>query len=297
MGKDSGGGEAAQTTEVIPWSGSQPYLTAGLQNYAGLSMQGGPKYYPGQTYVNQDPLQNYAQNLSLAYGMQSLPQQVGDARTAQAQMLRAPDVANNPYVGGMADVIQKRLGRQFTQEMMPRIEGGAVAAGQKGGSREALANLSGKAYGQGLDQQRAGLAMAPATAQFGLSPMNVIGGVGDYRQAIANQQLQADRSRFDFNTQRPYNNLDWYMSGVNFAPWGQQSTTEGPDQSGFNLGGAIGGGLMGSSLVGPVGGMLSNAGLGLGAGGMGPSAFLASGMANPLTLPLIAGGAILGGLF
>lgn len=311
----SGGGsdEVEQTSTTAPWGPMQPYLKEGMRGAQQMYRQGGPGYYPGQTYVTPDPLQNYAQNLRLAYGMQSLPGQVGEARAAQSQMLTAPDVAQNPYVGGMADVISKRMARQFTEEMAPRIEGGAVAAGQLGSpgtdarmrramrgvseaTGDALAGLYGQAYGQGLEQQRAGLAMAPTTAQFGLMPMDVMGGVGDYRQAIAQQALQADMDRFGYQQQQPYTNVEWYLRQLGAgSPYSTSTgTTEQPGSS--PLAGAVGGGLMGASLAPMAGKLAAGAGLGLSGGAMGPSAMLAGGMANPMMLPLMAGGALIGGL-
>ena len=153
---------------------------------------------------------------------------------------------------------------------MPRIEGGAVAAGQKGGSREAiasalaardtqeatgdaLAGLYADAYGQGLTQQARGLGFAPQTMQMGLAPMGVIGGVGDYRQNIANQYLQADMNRYNYGQELPFSNIDRYLSALNSAPWGQsgKSTQEVPGTS--PIAGAVGGGLAGYGLASTLG--------------------------------------------
>jgi hypothetical protein len=258
---------ASTTQQVVPWSGVQPGLNEAYKRYSELFKAGGPQYYPGQTYVSPDPLQNYAQNLSLAYATQSLPQQFGQTQAALGQMLDAPNVAQNPYIGGVADVIQKRLGRQFTENINPAIRSGAVASGGLGGSRQALAQglaargtqeatgdalaqLYADAYGQGLGQQRAGVGYSPAIMQAGMMPFQIMGDVGAYRRGTAEQALQADIDRYQFGQERPYSIADRYLAALGQTPWGQQGTSTQPGSS--RLAGAVGGGLLGASALGPA---------------------------------------------
>ena len=158
--------ESTQTME--PWGPMQPHLQKIMNEGGRLYGQGGPGYYPGQTFAGRDPLSDQAQNLRLNYATNSMPGQIYDTQRAQSFALNSPDVANNPYVGGMADVIQERMGRSFTEDVVPRLEGAAVAAGQPGGSRtnlineplaagrfgealgDSLQNLYGSAWGKGL---------------------------------------------------------------------------------------------------------------------------------------------------
>ena len=50
-------GSTQTTTTSAPWSGQQPYLTSGFQQAQNLFNQGGPQYYPGQTYAGPTGLQ------------------------------------------------------------------------------------------------------------------------------------------------------------------------------------------------------------------------------------------------
>ena len=50
-------GSTTTTTSSAPWSGQQPYLTSGFQQAQNLFNQGGPQYYPGQTYAGPTDLQ------------------------------------------------------------------------------------------------------------------------------------------------------------------------------------------------------------------------------------------------
>lgn len=304
-----GGGDQEVQQKADPWSGVQPHL---LEAYGAAQDQfrgGGPQYYPGETYVNRDPLENYAQNLSLNYATESLPAQIAQAQGAQAFQLNAPDVANNPYVTGMIDRQQTRLNRNLQENLLPAIGHNAIHAGQMGGSRqgiaegiamrgtqEALADAMAQtqldAYGQGLDAQARGLAFSPQMMQMGLMPMDLIKGAGEYNRATQEQALAADMAEYDFNQNRPEQNVDRYLGRLQGVPWGSTSTTSGGGSGGFSPSGALGGAMLGYSAMPALGGAMAGA-----AGGMGPSAMLAAGMANPLAVPLLVGGGLLGGLF
>lgn len=274
--KDSVGSQKTTTT-VVPWKEVQPNLIEGFESARQNFLTGGIQPYPGQTYVPTDPMQDYAQNLNLAYAQQSMPGQVGQAQNALSQMLTAPDVANNQYIGGVADVIQNRLGRQFQEQLMPRIGSNAVAAGQYGGSRQgvaeglaargvfeatgdALAQLYGDAYGQGLTQQARGMGYVPAMAQFGMAPMEIMGNVGAYRQAQAAQALQDDMQRFSAYQEMPFLNTERYLAALQGAsPYA--ATTGTQQQPGASpLAGALGLGQLGLGAYGA--GLFGGAGLG-----------------------------------
>jgi hypothetical protein len=209
--------------------------------------------------------------------------------------LMAPDVANNPYIGGVADVISNRMARQYNENLLPGIRSGAVASGQLGGSRQgiaeglaargtseatgdALAALYSDAYGQGLDAQGRALAVGPQTMQASMMPSQAVGQVGQFYRGQDEMALQSDMDRYNYNEQLPYQNLSNYMNVLQGAPWGSSTTGQGP--KGNPITGALGGAMMGAAIPG----MLGPAGMGLMA-------------ANPAAWPFMLGGAALGGLF
>ena len=170
MGGKSGGDQET-TQEAVPWSGVQPYLKDFLGDASNLYQQGGPGYYPGQTFAGRDPLSDQAQNLKLNYAMNSMPGQIYDSQRALSSALNAPDAANNPYVQNMMQSNQFMANRNLSENLLPRISSGAVAGGQKGGSREGIAqglamrgtqeglmnannSLMMDAYGKGLGAQQ-----------------------------------------------------------------------------------------------------------------------------------------------
>lgn len=172
------------------------------------------EFFPGQTYAPQTELERQAIE-SLAggaagYGESVLP--------AWMMALQAPDVANNPYVTGMAEAIQSRVNRNLAENVMPNIRmGGAltggwgtgqdVAAGIAGrGTQdvlsEQLAGLYGSAYGQGLMAQQGALGMAPAMLG---GEAAMLGRAGALERAEAQRAIDEEMARFQFNQMEPWN--------------------------------------------------------------------------------------------
>ena len=237
----SGGGDDTTSTTVQkadPWKGVQPYLKQGYADATDLYEAGGPQYYPGQTYVDNNAFENMGAQMGLNYAMNQMPGQVGSMLQAQNDLFRAPDVANNQYVGGMADVIQDRMSRQFTEQMNPAIRGGAVASGQFGGSRQALAEqgamgrvsestgdalaqLYGSAYDTGLDAAGRAMQLAPQTLQAGMMPSQGVSQYGEYLRGQDELALQDSLNRYNYEQNAPQQNLATYMNYLQGRPGGQ----------------------------------------------------------------------------
>jgi len=273
-GGGSGGGTQTTVQKADPWAGVQPYLKQGYAAATKLYEQGGPQYYPGQTYVNANPYENMGAQMGLNYAMNQMPGQVGSMLQAQNDLFSAPDVANNQYVGGMADVIQDRMSRQFTEQLNPAIRGGAVASGQLGGSRQALteagairnvsestgdalAQLYGNAYDTGLDAAGRAMQLAPQTLQAGMMPSQGGSQYGQFQRQQDELALQDDLNRYNYEQNAPQQNLATYMNYLQGAPWGSTSTGTMPSQGGgFSGSGTLGGAMAGAqlgSMFGPIG--------------------------------------------
>lgn len=303
-GKSDAPDETSSVQQVVPWEGVQPYLKNMFSTAANQFSQGGPQYYPGQTYPSRDPLQDQAQQLNLNYATNSMPGQIYDAQRAQSFALNSPDAANNPYVQNMMQSNAFNLNRNLQENLLPSVRGGALAAGGVGGSRQgiaeglamrgtqdALANANAQtmmgAYGQGLDAQGRALAMAPQSMNLGMMPMNVMSQVGAYNQGIDQTALGADMERWNYNQNLPWNTLNNYNSLLSSTPWGSSSTSTASGGGGGSspIAGALGGGLagaaIGSGISSALPGWLGSAGLGFTGWGA----------------PLAIGGALLGGLF
>jgi hypothetical protein len=277
-GSKSSPSSTTTVQKADPWAGVQPFLKQGYQDASSMYEQGtlgGPSYYPGQTFVDRDPLENQAQLERLGYSLGPMRGQVGDLMGAQQRMLNADQVYGNPAVEGQIDVVQRRLNRNLTENTLPGLRSGSIAAGQLGGSRQALgqagavaanqealgdaaAQIYGKAYDAGLQQQARGVGFMPQSMQTAMMPYDTMGQVGAYRRGEAEAALEDSINRYNYEGQRPIQNLNNYMQLLQGAPWGSTSTGQmaGGGRSGFSGGGAMGGALTGAqlgSMFGPIG--------------------------------------------
>lgn len=97
-----GGTKPAGTTETVqksdPWSGQQPYLTSGFAAAQDIYNQGGPQYFPGQTYAGSNPQLQGGINALTNIGMYGTPGQRGAIDTVNS--ITDPNFLNsNPSNG------------------------------------------------------------------------------------------------------------------------------------------------------------------------------------------------------
>lgn len=279
LGKDDGDSESTQ--QAIPWEGVQPFLSSGYQEANNLyGTQGYPGFFPDQTYVDRNPLENAGQGMSLDYAMNQMPGQIFDAQKAQFEMLNAPDVANNPYVQGIIDVGQNRMNENLTQNTLPAIRGGALSHGAVGGSKQGIAEglalqgnqreladfqnqVLGQAYGQGLEAQYRGALLAPQTMQMGMLPYQQMSQAGEYARGTDEMALQEAMARYNYEQQAPFASIQDALGLYAGTPWGSMMQSDG---GGSGAAGAAGGALAGAaagSAIMPGWGTAIGAGVGL----------------------------------
>jgi len=203
----------------------------------------------------------------------------------------AGQVANNPYTQGMVQAAMRDPFRQLVEQTMPGIRMGANAAGQAGGSQEAVmaaiadrgyqdrladttSSIMGNFYGQGLGiadtaanfdaGQRAGAAGSLMNAGLGgLGLLNQGYGIGQQgatdlfnwgtqNQNLQNQQLQAAMQQF----YAPWDVLKSYGSYVNPLAGSLRTTTE--SQNGLNAFLLSGLGPVLGSAGGAIGGKIED---------------------------------------
>ncbi|MGI0013254.1 MAG: hypothetical protein ACREBU_07415 [Nitrososphaera sp.] len=293
----SGGGSkvperTTQTTVSQPPAYLEPYLREAAGGAAGLYQGYRPQIWGGPDVI---PLtaeeQAVRQAAARAAGgpMQALAGQGAQA----AQFGLSGDVLrpeSNPYL--------RAMGRQMidpmiaaTMESARGLQSQAIAQGAYGGSREALmgagaisglqrnignalANLYGGAYGQGLGFMGQSMGMMPQIQQAQLAGPQALAGLAAQSRAIQEEQLGAQRARFQEQQEYPYQLLARYISALSGNPAAGFGTQMGTQiaQGGRGspltsaLGSAAGGGMMGGALAGAqAGGMSGPWGAGLGA--------------------------------
>jgi hypothetical protein len=231
--------------------------------------------------------------------------------------------------GDLATDVTERLQREW----LPGIRSGATGAGQYGGTRQgiaeglamsnatdqlarygqemgrelsslgtnqaqSLANAAAQtqlgAYGQGLEQQRAAMALAPAQAQLELMPAQLQQQAGALREGWSQRGIDEAMARYNFAQQDPWLRLQQMNSIFSGIPWETTATATG-SKSGSAGAGALGGGMLGGSLGSGLGSMLGASALGTGIStGLGLPAYMSLGSVfGPVGA---IGGALLGGL-
>lgn len=179
-GKSSSGN---QTTKTEPWSGQQPYLTAGFQQAQNLLNSGGPEYYPNATYTQFSPQSQMAMQLGenralfgsefdqpaanvamgamsgnspyLQAGMNSLwggslgMQQL--AGTANGQYLNS-----NPYLDAMYGAAGRGLNTQYNNQVMPGVNATFGSGGRTGSyAHNQALNMANENYGNAMGDMAA----------------------------------------------------------------------------------------------------------------------------------------------
>lgn len=301
-GKGGGGGGSTTTVQKAdPWVGQQPYLRDVFSKAQNLynSGQMAPEYYPGQTVAGQsnwtqqalqmqaDRAQNGSPLIdSASSAMQNITGGGALAANQGLNTLNELSSADNPY----ADQLYNRANSQVQASLdsnfnrAGRYGSGAHEAaaadaannlanqmyGSLWDKRAQAAQSAGQLYNQGVGQQILGSSAAQNLANQAYTDAAALGEAGGVQDDYAQQLINADIDRYNYNVNRPLTALSNYNQLIQ-GSYGGTSTTTG-QQSGYS----------GNRLGNVVGGALSGGGLGYMLAGAGS--------------PWIAGGAALGGL-
>ena len=222
----------------------QPFLSYGLGEAQRLYQTGGPKYYPGQTYV--------APSQTTQSGLQALEQRAmqGSPLVTQAQQqlqgtIGGNYLSGNPFFQGAFAPAAQAATQQF-QTAIGDIGSAASKAGRYGSG--AMGTLQDRASGQLAQQlsntagqlayqnysderarQQAATMAAPAMAQADYQDIQNLLSAGQAREGYTGKQLQSDIDRFNFQQNAPQQNLATFLSSVYGNP---MSTLKSQTQSG-----------------------------------------------------------------
>jgi len=255
-------GADTETINADPWDVAVPYMEGGFKEAQNLYNDYTPQYYSGQTQAGFSPDQLTAQQGIRDFAVQGAPSIMNPALSAYQQGTSANmlDVANNPYVGNMAQAAADRAMGSL-QPQLADIRSGAIASGGYGGGRQgiaegnaltgaadaanqAAAQINGNAYGQGLNHQLGTIGQTGALMGAGFQPYANLGLSGEQQQLREQALIQDAQAAHQFNMNLPYQQLQNYQSGIaGFQPvMGQAGvtaeTTPGP--SALNTIGTLG---------------------------------------------------------
>jgi hypothetical protein len=305
MGKNKT--ESTQTTQQILPSNQQTNVDLLMQGAYDWFNQGGRQFFPGDLVADFDPTQTQGQNMLVNFATGLGTDLVGNAISANKLMMDPMwlDPSNNPYFTGVADDLTKRRTSNFLENILPQIGGGAIAAGQFGGTPaeigEALAgerfaqtlgaDLNTLALGQqglGMQTMMDAIRNSPMLLNMGMVPGQVVSGVGDVRQTQAQNEIQADVARHEFEQNEPMAQLEFLKNITGrFGDYGGTTTTKATQESKSSpINQALGAAMMAASLWNPMtsmfAGLGSTAGAGIGSGFLNQA--LAQGIPSPFTM-------------
>ena len=251
------GGGGSETTKNEPWTAAQPYLKQGYAEAKNLYENFTPEYYGGQTQADFTADQLTSQQGIRDFATKGAPEMMNSAMGAYqygtgSQVL---DVANNPYVQGMAQAAARDaysgLGQQFSN-----IRGGSIMSGGFGGGRQgiaegnalgaanqnaidATANIYGNAYGQGLTHQANTLGMTGSIMDSGFKPYDALNAVGQQQQDREQSLINDSMAQHEFYQNLPADKLNQYLSqlGQTQGLLGNAGTSTTPGQSGMGQAG------------------------------------------------------------
>lgn len=232
---DSGSNDSTQIakTDSAPWAAQQPYL----QDIFGRAQQtyfgGQPNYYPNATYVPAS--QQTEQGLNQ---IQSLAQQGGSLTPAATNT--ALRTINGDFLTRQNPEFQGMVQNAFNAAR-PAIDSAYASAGRGiSGARDAaladswsnaVTNLAGQNYANERQLQQQMVGQAPTLDQARFNDAQALMGVGSTREGYANQALQDQINRWDFQQNQPWNNLSKYAALVGGGQYGGQTTQTIPTQS------------------------------------------------------------------
>jgi len=254
--------KSADTSSVNadPWDVAVPYMEGGFAEAKDLYNNYNPEYYSGQTQAGFTPDQVNSQQGVRDFAIQGAPSIMNPAMSAYQQGTSSNmlDVANNPYVSGMAQNAADRAYGGLSGEMA-NIRGGAIMSGGYGGGRQgiaegnalagaydsanmAAADVYGQAYGQGLGHQANTLGMTGSIMNAGFNPYQQLNQSGGQQQQQEQKLIQDAMAQQQFEQNQPYDKFNKYQQGIagfsGLVPaTGQQVTTTPGNSFMSNLGG------------------------------------------------------------
>lgn len=266
-----GGGDETTTSE--PWSGIQPYLQKGYAEAAGIYDQFTPEYYSGQTQAQFSPDQLTAQAGVRDWATAGAPQIMNPA--IQAYQYGAGtdvlDVAQNPYVQGMAQAAAQDAFGQL-DPALAGIRQGSIMSGGYGGSRQgiaegtaigaasdaatrAAADIYGQAYQSGLSHQLGTLGQTGGLMQAGFTPYTALSASGAEQMAREQALIEDAKAQHQFEQALPYEKLSQLTGtlGGTSGLLGGAGVTTAPGMSTMGqLGQAA---MIGSTMFNPTSGI------------------------------------------
>jgi hypothetical protein len=151
------------------------------------------------------------------YGSEGMANGIGQAQQNYGNQVN--NLATSIYGGNYANE------RNLLQQALTQMNNTGLA--ERGQQLSGLSQLSSQFQNERNRQMQA-TSMAPSLAQADWNDVNNLGKIGTMRDAYSQSLINADKARFDFGQQAPWQNLSNLSSIMGIAsPYGQKNTTGG----------------------------------------------------------------------
>lgn len=271
------GGDSGGTTNTVqkadPWAGQQPYLTDVMQQAQGLQQNNPLQYFPGQTFAGLSPETEQSLQMQTQRALAGSPlNNAAQGNLTDTLNGKYLDINQNPYLMPAADQIMSKVLPQINSQFASSGRGnsGLAARAASQGATDAIGGLAFQNYNaERTNQQRSAL-LAPQLAQQDYADAARLGEVGGVREDLAQQGINDQMQRFQFENMAPWQQLGLYNQLIQGNYGGQTTTAQTSPRRSIGAG-VLGGGLAGGGLgymLGPSLGLTGGQGaLGGAAGG------------------------------
>lgn len=278
--RTGGGAEGSNIDPTL-----RPYLGMGLQRAEQLFFgQPQPQLFPGQMFVSpaQQTMDALARQEEIARAaspqLQAGQQAYGQALGQTGFTAGGGFLGTNPFLQGAIQSATRPVMQQFQEQTLPGIQSAFSAAGRYGSGAQTRAigqaqeaasraigdisaSMTAQDYGrerammqQAISQQAALGSMAPSFYAQQFLPSEQLAQLGASREAIAARPLQEEISRFQFQQQLPFSQLQSYLSAVYGNPMASSAIPQQAPAQTNRLGSALGGAALGAGAASFLGG-------------------------------------------
>jgi len=246
-------------TDSQPWAPQGAALQTGYNRATDWFNSSSPSFYPNATYVPASNETNQSLDLATNRATAGSP----NVRAAQAQNLSTINgdylSGENPYFRNMVtqlgDAIQPQLQSRFGSS--GNLDSSAFANAFTSSLADQAGKLAFQNYSNERTNQMNAVNQAPTLANQDYTDIGQLAQVGQTREGYANQQLQDQINRFNFDQNKEGNKVAQYLAMVGGGSFGGQNTQTIPTTSNglaTGLGAA-------SSVAGILGSLLGRNGI------------------------------------
>lgn len=232
---------STSTTQIDPTI--QPYLKYGLDEAQKLYQGGGPQYYTGQTYVGPSSATNTALQAMQARAAAGSPL-LGAAQNQLYGTIQGDYLGGNPFFQGAfqpaaqaaTNAFNTAIGNVTSQASKAGRYGSGSMGALQGQAATTLANsLTGTAgqlayqnYADERARQQQATFGAPQMAEADYGDINKMLAAGQLGEGYQQKALESDMARWNYEQNKPQQQLTNYLNQVYGFPAGKSTTTSTP---------------------------------------------------------------------